>query len=156
MKSFLFSVFCLFSLAANSQGAATLADMSGVWKGAFYQKNFLNPNDSDLVYKAVMTVEQHGDKIVGHCYIFWFDDEHYYSDWQLEGSYDGLNFTYAEKTMNDAVYKPGYTWCYKNVESFVVYNPELGRWMLSGSFNAKTDGFDCMPGKLIFFKEGDV
>jgi hypothetical protein len=143
-------------LAAKSQGISNLADISGVWKGAFYQKNFVNPNDSDLVYKAVMTVEQHGDVITGHCYIFWYDDEHYFGDWQMRGSYDGLRFDYAESEIKDSNCKPGFTWCYKNVQSFVTYNPATARWMITGSFNAHTNYSDCAPGQLIFFKEGDV
>jgi len=152
----LLSILCLVSLAAKSQGMQNMSDITGVWKGAFYQENFVNPGDSDLVFQAVMTLEQHEGKITGHCYIFWFDDENYFGNWQMQGVYDGLNFNYTENAVNDSNCKPGFTWCYKNVASFITYNPTMGRWMMNGTFNAHTDYSGCAPGKLLFFKEGDV
>jgi hypothetical protein len=156
VKKVLLSLLCFVSLTLSGQITSNLTDITGVWKGAYYQKNFLNPDDSALVYSAVMTVEQHNGEVTGSCYIFWYDDIKYYGKWSMEGIYDGLNFNFNETDISEDNCKPGYSWCYKSVKSFVTYDADTGKWLLKGTFTGYTDYSSCAPGTLIFYKEGDV
>lgn len=156
MRLVVFSLILMLSLGAKAQAGEGLADVSGKWTGYFYQKNYFDPSAPDLAYRAVMVINQHDGSVTGQCYIYWFDNEHFYGNWRLDGNYDGLKFEYTESELTEDFCKPGYAWCLKDVSSYVTYNAELGKWILNGKFSGRTGFSDCNPGTLVLMKEGDI
>lgn len=155
MRCFFLTLFvCFLSLATHAQTA--MADITGVWKGNFYQENFLKPGEEDLAYKAVMTIEQHGDEVKGTCIIFWYDTDSYWGKWSFSGNYENGKFNYTEYLLDEDHCKPGFSWCLKEVESMIQYNPATAQWLLSGNFKGNNGFFECAPGTLFFVKEGDI
>jgi len=146
-----------FSFAALYMQAQTaMADITGVWKGHFFQENFMNPGADDLAYTASIEIEQHGDDVTGTCTIVWYDSNMYWGKCSFNGNYENGKFTFTEFSLDDDHCKPGYSWCLKDVEAMIEYNPQTAQWMLSGNFKAHNGFAECSPGTLFFVKEGDI
>lgn len=133
-----------------------MADITGTWKGNFFQQNYIDPNAADFAYKAEMKMEQHGNEVSGTCVIYWYDSDNYWGRWKFSGTYENGKFNYTELSIDEDHCKPGFSWCLKDVESLIQYNPEKASWMLSGKFKAFNGAAECSPGRLFFEKEGDI
>lgn len=156
MKTFRYFLLACLILAGAGLKAQAVADITGVWKGYYYQQNYLDTNAQDLAYKAQMTVEQQGTEVSGTCVIYWYDNANYWGRWRFSGTYENGQFNYTEFAIDEDHCKPGFSWCLKEVESFIQYNPQTAGWMFSGKFKASAPFAECSPGKLFFEKEKDI